>query len=83
MNLQTAPHTPSGLATLCRLAECPADGEVCDMCAAFVVAPIDACRQLVGLIRRHRRGFSGGAEAWGQVKTFHSELLSHSRSTHA
>lgn len=62
MDHQPAPQMSPGLATLRRLAERPAAGEVCDMCAAFVVAPIDACHQLLGLIRRHRRGLSEPAE---------------------
>ena len=37
-------------------------------------APLDECFKLVGLIRTHWRGLSGGALAWGQIAGFFSEL---------
>ena len=37
-------------------------------------AGIDHCYRLVGLIRRHWRGFSGGAMVWGQIAGFFDEL---------
>jgi hypothetical protein len=33
-------------------------------------APIDQCFRLVGLIRKHWRGLSGGAEVWSEIDTF-------------
>lgn len=33
---------------------------------AYVV-PVDACYRLVGLVRRHWRGFDGGQEAWAAI----------------
>lgn len=37
---------------------------------------IDRCFSLVGLIRRHWRGLSGGAEAWGAIEAFFAALRS-------
>jgi hypothetical protein len=31
---------------------------------------IDACCELVGRVRRHWKGFSGGDEAWSEIETF-------------
>lgn len=39
-------------------------------------APIDQCFKLVGLIRMHWRGLSGGAMAWGQIAGFFDKLRS-------
>jgi hypothetical protein len=36
----------------------------------YLVAPIDECYKLTGLVRRHWRGFSGGNEAWQQIRKF-------------
>jgi hypothetical protein len=38
------------------------------------LAPIDACYKLVGLLRTHWRGFSGGTEVWQQMTQFYGEL---------
>ncbi|HZZ20194.1 MAG TPA: DUF5947 family protein [Opitutaceae bacterium] len=38
------------------------------------LAPIDACYQLVGLIRRHWTGLSGGADVWQEVSGFFARL---------
>jgi Family of unknown function (DUF5947) len=38
------------------------------------VAPIDRCYELVGLLRRRWRGFTGGDEAWTAVDNFFAEL---------
>lgn len=40
----------------------------------YFIVPIDACYKLVGLIRIHWRGLSGGAVVWGQIGRFFSEL---------
>jgi hypothetical protein len=37
-------------------------------------APLDACFQLVGLIRVHWRGFSGGTEVWEEIGRFFAGL---------
>jgi hypothetical protein len=37
-------------------------------------APIDECYKLVGLMRRHWHGFSGGDEVWNQVGQFFATL---------
>jgi hypothetical protein len=36
--------------------------------------PIDECYKLVGLLRTHWRGFSGGAEVWMEVERFFDQL---------
>jgi hypothetical protein len=40
---------------------------------AFLV-PIDACYELVGLVKRHWRGFDGGTEAWQAIDGFFASL---------
>lgn len=37
-------------------------------------APIDQCFRLVGMIRTHWRGLSGGAEVWQEIDRFFVEL---------
>jgi Family of unknown function (DUF5947) len=37
-------------------------------------APIDHCYRLVGIIRKHWRGLSGGSEVWGAVDEFFRHL---------
>jgi len=44
--------------------------------AEYYVVPIDACYKLVGLIRIHWRGLSGGTEVWQQIGNFFAELRS-------
>jgi hypothetical protein len=36
--------------------------------------PIDACYQLVGLVRMHWKGFDGGEEAWAAIHEFFAGL---------
>jgi hypothetical protein len=38
-------------------------------------APIDQCFRLVGIIRKHWRGLSGGTEVWTEIDRFFGELL--------
>jgi hypothetical protein len=40
----------------------------------YFVAPIDLCFELVGLIRVHWRGFSGGEEVWREINGFFARL---------
>ena len=40
----------------------------------YYLAPIDKCYELVGLIRFHWRGLSGGAEVWKQIHQFFDRL---------
>jgi len=40
----------------------------------YYLAPIDECYKLVGLIRVHWRGLSGGAEVWHEIGAFFSAL---------
>ena len=48
-------------------------------------APIDECYKLVGLIRLHWRGFSGGSVVWEQIDAFFKDLTTRAdaRSVHA
>jgi len=40
----------------------------------YYVVPIDECFKLVGLIRGHWRGLSGGSEVWQQMGQFFADL---------
>jgi hypothetical protein len=40
----------------------------------FIRAPIDECFKLVGIIRMHWRGLSGGTEVWNQINRFSQNL---------
>jgi hypothetical protein len=42
--------------------------------AEYYIAPIDACYKLVGLLRIHWRGLSGGTEVWQEIGNFFAEL---------
>lgn len=44
--------------------------------AEYYVAPIDECFRLVGLIRVHWRGLSGGEEVWREIGNFFAQLRS-------
>ncbi len=46
-------------------------------CASYVV-PIDACYELVGIVRRHWRGFQGGEEAWRAIEAFFAAVSARS-----
>jgi uncharacterized protein DUF5947 len=43
------------------------------------IAPIDACYELVGLIRMHWRGLSGGETVWREIARFFSGLQENAR----
>ncbi len=45
--------------------------------AEYYIAPIDECYRLVGLIRTHWKGLSGGTEVWQEIARFFSELRAH------
>ena len=45
----------------------------------YYVAPIDVCFELVGLIRMHWRGLSGGDAVWQQVESFFARLTANAR----
>jgi hypothetical protein len=49
------------------------DGDQC------YLAPIDACYELVGLVRKHWKGFDGGEEAWAAIGAFFAGLRERSR----
>lgn len=40
----------------------------------YYIVPIDVCFELVGLIRVHWRGLSGGDVVWREVETFFVRL---------
>lgn len=40
----------------------------------YYLVPIDKCYELVGLIRAHWRGLSGGTEVWREINAFFSNL---------
>jgi len=40
----------------------------------YFIAPIDKCYELVGTIRMHWRGLSGGQEVWDRIESFFSHL---------
>jgi hypothetical protein len=40
----------------------------------YFIVPIDVCYRLVGLIRIHWRGLSGGTEVWQEIGKFFAEL---------
>ena len=46
--------------------------------AEYYIAPIDQCYRLVGLIRTHWRGLSGGTEVWTEIARFFEDLRSKS-----
>jgi hypothetical protein len=45
----------------------------------YFIVPIDVCFELVGLIRVHWRGLSGGDVVWRQVETFFVRLSADAR----
>lgn len=40
----------------------------------YYIAPVDRCYELVGIVRKHWRGFSGGSELWDAVDRFFANL---------
>ena len=44
----------------------------------YYVVPIDMCFELVGLMRVHWQGFSGGARVWDEIQGFFSRLMDRS-----
>jgi len=42
--------------------------------AEYYLVPIDECYKLVGLIRTHWRGLSGGTEVWREIGAFFAAL---------
>jgi hypothetical protein len=46
--------------------------------AEYYLVPIDECYKLVGLIRTHWRGLSGGTEVWREINSFFAALKTRS-----
>jgi hypothetical protein len=44
--------------------------------AEYYIAPMDECYKLVGLIRSHWKGLSGGSEVWSEIGKFFARLRS-------
>jgi hypothetical protein len=44
-----------------------------------LLVPIDACYRLVGLVKRHWRGFDGGSEAWAAIDGYFASLQAEAR----
>jgi hypothetical protein len=42
--------------------------------AQYYIAPIDECYKLVGILRSHWKGLSGGAEVWEEIDHFFADL---------
>jgi hypothetical protein len=40
----------------------------------YFVLPIDECYRLVGLMRSHWKGLSGGTEVWREIHLFFAEM---------
>ena len=43
------------------------------------LVPIDACYELVGVVRQHWVGFQGGAEVWRHIDEFFTDLYRRAR----
>ena len=54
-------------------------GRLRDGGEACVLAPLSACYELVGLVRRHWKGFDGGNLAWQAIDAFFAALRARSR----
>jgi hypothetical protein len=47
----------------------------------YYILPIDECFKLVGLIRLHWRGLSGGTEVWEEIARFFADVRDRARRT--
>jgi Family of unknown function (DUF5947) len=48
----------------------------------YFIAPMDRCYELVGIIRRYWRGFSGGDEVWERIAALFSTLSPYAAARH-
>ena len=44
----------------------------------YFIVPIDTCYELIGLIRTHWRGLSGGETVWREIREFFARLAEQS-----
>jgi hypothetical protein len=44
----------------------------------YYIAPIDECYKLVGILRSHWKGLSGGTEVWVEIEHFFADLCARS-----
>jgi hypothetical protein len=51
--------------------------------AQYYRAPLDRCYHLVGIIRSHWRGLSGGSEVWTQIDDFFRQMRTLGGGSHA
>jgi hypothetical protein len=49
----------------------------------YLIVPIDECYRLVGLIRLHWRGLTGGREVWQEIDAFFARLRQQAEATGA
>jgi Family of unknown function (DUF5947) len=52
----------------------PSEGRSGQQGSACLIVPIDACYELVGIVRRQWRGFHGGEEVWQAIDAFFTAL---------
>jgi hypothetical protein len=45
----------------------------------YYLAPVDQCYRLVGILRSHWRGLTGGTEVWRRIDEFFADLKQRSR----
>jgi hypothetical protein len=44
----------------------------------YFIAPVDECYRLVGIVRLHWKGLSGGQEVWKEIERFFEALRNRS-----
>jgi hypothetical protein len=49
----------------------------------YYIVPIDECFRLVGILRMHWKGLSGGTEVWAHIRSFFADLQARGTSRNA